>query len=354
MKKTSFLTLIAAVVMLAMAACKPVEDPLAHLTDGVTVTTADPTFITGSTASCGAEVTADDAGLLIEIGVCWSLTEKPTIENNVMKSHKCSQPYTCLLTNLEPNTVYHVRGYAKYGTEYCYGDEKTFTTLGADAPSASPVTTIEATEITAQSFVSGAKVEPFGATNYHVHVCYSTYPEFTIEDCQGAAPAIAVDETNHIYTVSCIGLMPNTQYYYRAVVAYNDGSDPSYYFTPSGYFYGEILTLTTPDIPFMLELSTYVNYYSWSGHYIEAYGSMHCNRPEVVDQVGFCYSTTNEYPQFESDLYVTAATPTAYEWYDFQSNIYNVSANTKYYIRAYARYKTDSIRYGNVVEYETY
>ena len=129
MKKTNFLTLIAAVVMLAMAACKPVEDPLAHLTDGVTVTTADPTFITGSTASCGAEVTADDAGLLIEIGVCWSLTEKPTVENNVMKSHKCSQPYTCLLSNLEPNTVYHVRGYAKYGTEYCYGDEKTFTTL---------------------------------------------------------------------------------------------------------------------------------------------------------------------------------------------------------------------------------
>ncbi len=138
MKKTNFLTLIAAVVMLAMAACKPVDDPLANLT----VTTADPTFITGRTASCGAEVTADDAGLLIEIGVCWSLTEKPTVENNVMKSHKCSQPYTCLLSNLEPNTVYHVRGYAKYGTEYCYGDEKTFTTLGADAPSASPVTTI--------------------------------------------------------------------------------------------------------------------------------------------------------------------------------------------------------------------
>ncbi|MBR2771742.1 MAG: hypothetical protein IKD78_06980, partial [Bacteroidales bacterium] len=116
MKKTNFLTLIAATVMLAMAACKPVDDPLAHLTDGVTVTTADPTFITGRTASCGTEVTADDAGLLIEIGVCWSKSEKPTVENNVMKTHKCSEPYTCMLTNLEPNTKYCVRGFVKYGT----------------------------------------------------------------------------------------------------------------------------------------------------------------------------------------------------------------------------------------------
>ena len=125
MKKTNFLTLIAAVIMLTMAACKPVDDPQSH----VTVTTAEPIFVTGRTASCGAEVTADDAGLLIEIGVCWSLSEKPTVENNVMKSHKCSQPYTCLLSNLEPNTVYHVRGYAKYGTEYCYGDERNHFTV---------------------------------------------------------------------------------------------------------------------------------------------------------------------------------------------------------------------------------
>ena len=61
-----------------------------------------------------------------------------------------------------------------------------------------------------------------------------------------------------------------------------------------------------------------------------------------------------KYPQFESDFCVTVATPTGSEWYDFYGNIYNVSANTKYYIRTYARYKTDSIRYGNVVEYETY
>lgn len=355
MKKTNFLTLIAATVFMVMAACKPVEDPLAHLTDGVTVTTADPTFITGRTASCGAEVTADDAGLLIEIGVCWGLTEKPTIENNVMKSRKCSKPYTCMLTNLEPNTVYHVRGYAKYGTEYCYGEDKTFTTLGADAPSASPVTTIEATEITAQSFRAGAKVEPFGASNFMAGVCFSIQPDFTVEDCVGYE--IGYDDENGVYQVYCEGLSPNTTYYYRAFVAWDEGSDPYYNFFPNdySYFYGEIFSLTTPEIPLILDVYTYSAYYYWYENAIEASGEVYCNKPEVINQVGFCFSSENEYPQYESDMITTAATPTgSWNWHDFYSYIYDLSANNKYYIRSFARYLNDSIKYGDVITVDTY
>gem|GEM_PF-2546615 len=352
MKTTKSLTLIAAAMLLALASCKPVDDPQ-QVTKNVVVTTADPSFITSGTATLGAEVTADDAGLLLELGVCWSKTGTPTIDGQCAKTYRCSQPYQCFIASLEPNTQYHVRGFAKYGTEYCYGDEKTFTTLGSDAPSASPVTTIEATEITAQSFQAGAKVEPFGVSNYMAGICFSIQPDFTIEDCVGYE--IGYDDENGVYQVYCQGLSPNTTYYYRAFVAWDEGSNPDFYYFPNGYsfFYGETFSFTTSETPLLLELSTYVNY--WSDHYIEAYGSMHCNRPEVVNQVGFCYSTTNEYPQFESDFCVTVATPTGgSEWYDFYGNIYNVSANTKYYIRTYARYKTDSIRYGNVVEHETY
>ena len=351
MKTTKTLTLIAAALLLALASCKPVDDPQ-QVTKNVVVTTAEPTFITSGTATLGAEVTVDDAGLLLELGVCWSKTGTPTIDDQCAKTYRCSQPYQSFIASLEPNTQYHVRGFAKYGTEYCYGDEKTFTTLGADAPSASPVTTIEATEITAQSFQAGAKVDPFGVSNYMAGICFSIQPDFTIEDCVGYE--IGYDDVNGVYQVYCQGLSPNTTYYYRAFVAWDEGSNPDFYYFPNGYsfFYGETFSFTTSETPLMLELSTYVNY--WSDHYIEAYGIMHCNRPEVVNQVGFCYSTTNEYPQFESDFCVTVATPTGSEWYDFYGNIYNVSANTKYYIRTYARYKTDSIRYGNVVEHETY
>ena len=349
MKKTNFLTLIAATVLLAMAACKPTEDPINHLTDGVTITTADPTFITGSTASCGAEVTADDAGLLIEIGVCWSLTEKPTVENNVMKSYKCSQPYTCLLSNLEPNTVYHVRGYAKYGTEYCYGEDKTFTTLGLDSPAASPVTTHEAYEINYTYFCANATLEPFGVSNYYVGICWSTRPNFTFEDCDNYNYVIDYnDDEQDVFQVTCRGLTPNTTYYYRAFVAYSQGSG-----YPDNYFYGNILSLTTPEMPFTLYLETYSPDFYYGNSFIYASGHGECNQPELIDQIGFCYSTDNEYPQYESDLHTTAATPTG-DWFDFSSHIYNVSANVKYYVRSYARYKTDSIKYGNVKSVYTY
>lgn len=346
MKKTNFITLMAAAVLFVLAACKPTEDPLAHLTDGVTVTTADPTYITGSTATCGAEVTVDDAGLLIELGVCWSKSEKPTVDDKVMKTHKCSQPYICLLTNLEPNTTYHVRGYAKYGTEYCYGEEKTFTTMAADVPATSPITTLEAYNITAYSFCASASLQPFGGTSYYVGMCYSTQPEFTIVDCEGCE--FYYDCVDNVYQIYCDGLTPNTQYYYRAFVAYNGENN-----LLNNYFYGDILSFTTPDIPFELEVYTYNAYYYWYDNTIEAYGEVNTNKPNLIDQVGFCYSDTNEYPQYESDLHITAGTPTG-NWYDFYGYIPNLSANTKYYIRAFARYSTDSIRYGNVVSVDTY
>ena len=350
MKKTCFLTLMAAALLWMLPSCKPTEDPMSNLADKVTVATAEPTFVTSRTATCGAEVTAENAGLLLEIGVCWSKSASPTVDDNVMKSYKCSKPYNCLLTNLEPNTKYYMRGFVKYGTEYCYGNEKTFTTFGDDIPATSPVTTLEPTEITYWTFTAGAKVEPFGVSNFTVGICYSTRPEFTIEDCEGYDFGSYNNETN-VYEVYCDGLSPNTQYYYRAFVGYNDGS--GYY---NNYFYGEILSFTSPDMPFILDLETYNAYYSgmasgWD--YIVAYGRVQCNQPEVINQVGFCYSTDNEYPQYESDLHTTVATPTG-EWYEFNSHIQNISANRKYYIRSYAIYKTDSIKYGNVVWVDTY
>ena len=341
MKTTKSLTLIAAAMLLALASCKPVDDPQ-QVTKNVVVTTADPTFITSGTATLGAEVTADDAGLLLELGVCWSKTGTPTIDDQCAKTYRCSQPYQCFIASLEPNTQYHVRGFAKYGTEYCYGDEKTFTTLSPDAPSASPVTTLEATEITYESFCAAYSIVPFGITNYTAGLIYSTRPDLTLDNCEGIKTGYYDSETDS-YPVCCYDLTPNTQYYYRAFVEYYTNDQPA-------YFYGEVLSLTTPEMPFVLNLYTNDPQYFWGNYYVIAHGEIECTMPEVVNQVGFCYSKDNEYPQFESDFHTTAATPTGdWHWYEFDSYIDNLSAHTKYYIRSYARYKTDSIKYGNVV-----
>ena len=151
------------------------------------------------------------------------------------------------------------------------------------------------------------------------------------------------DSETDSYPVCCYDLTPNTQYYYRAFVEYYTNDQPA-------YFYGEVLSLTTPEMPFVLNLFTNDPQYYWGNYYVIAHGEIECTMPEVVNQVGFCYSKDNEYPQFESDFHTTAATPTGdWHWYEFSSYIDNLSAHTKYYIRSYARYKTDSIKYGNVV-----
>ena len=93
MKKIHFLTMVTAAVLLALAACK--SDPISHLTDGVTVVTKTPEYISDNAAVCGAEVTANDNGLLLELGVCWSKNEKPTVDDQCSKTPKCSQPYMC-------------------------------------------------------------------------------------------------------------------------------------------------------------------------------------------------------------------------------------------------------------------
>ena len=336
------ITLMASVALMVMASCKPIDDPQ-QVAKNVTVTTVDPTFITSSTATFGAEVTADDAGLLLELGVCWSKTGNPTVDDQTSNTYRCSRPYQCFIADLEPNTKYHVRGYAKYGSETVYGEEKAFTTLAEDEPAASPVTTLEAYDITYWTFRAEAKLEPFGATNFNVGLIYSTSPEPTMQDCDGTVSGI-YDSQHDVYQMYCDHLLPNTQYYYRAFVAYNDGFSPDY-----DYFYGDILSLTTPEAPFVLNLYTNEpEYYAFWGNYFVAHGELECTMPQVVNQVGFCYSKDNEYPQFESDLHTIAATPTG-SWYEFSSYIEDLSAHTKYYVRSYARYMTDSIKYGNVV-----
>ena len=354
MKKIHFLTMVTVAMLMALASCKPIDDPK-DLTKGVTVTTTEPTYVSGTTAFCGAEVTADDPGLLLELGVCWSQTGAPTIDDQSAKTYRCSQPYHCFITDLEPNTEYHVRGYAKYGTEYCYGDEKTFTTL-ADTIGSFPglLTTTPAYNISAFDFTSGGTLTntdiSFNDFNFHHYgICVSQSPNPTLSDCE-----YYVDEPIYYFTnpfqLLVSGLSPNTLYYYRAFMAYGD-------YGHYEYVYGDVLTLTTPEASFVLNLETYnPDLYGGSnwGRDIIANGGGYCTNLQLINQIGFCYSKDNEYPQYESDLFTIAATPTGDMHFEFSSYISNLSANTKYYIRSYARYMTDSLKYGNVVSVTTY
>lgn len=90
------------------------------------------TDITPVAASSGGEVTNDGGAMIISSGVCWSTSQNPTVDNFTSFASSATGAYICELTELTPNTLYHVRAYAKNSTGTGYGDQVSFNTLPPD------------------------------------------------------------------------------------------------------------------------------------------------------------------------------------------------------------------------------
>lgn len=113
-----------------------------YYNNDIEITTITPSNITQTSAECGAEVTKWDDVLLQELGVCLSTRENPTVADTHFSTLTWygTIPFTCVFTNLEPNTVYHVRAYAlgepqdplSGDLQYYYGEDKCFITQVGD------------------------------------------------------------------------------------------------------------------------------------------------------------------------------------------------------------------------------
>lgn len=96
----------------------------------VKVKTATPRDITMTTAVCEASVEASEGVTLTELGFCWDTTKDPVANNNHLFTANCNTPYEDTIKGLMSGTEYHVRAYAYDGTDYYYGEDKSFTTDG--------------------------------------------------------------------------------------------------------------------------------------------------------------------------------------------------------------------------------
>ena len=100
-----------------------------------TVTTApEVTDITGSSATCGGEVTFEGNVSVTARGICWNTTGNPTIEDSKTTNGEGVGSFTSKIPDLVPNTQYYVRAYATNEVGTAYGEEVSFTTLAAYSP----------------------------------------------------------------------------------------------------------------------------------------------------------------------------------------------------------------------------
>ena len=90
------------------------------------VTTAEPTGITATSAVVGGTVNAPEGTHVFLRGVCWGTEPNPDIDGNHTTEESGMGSFNSTLEGLSPRTVYYVRAYAVSDHGLAYGNELVF------------------------------------------------------------------------------------------------------------------------------------------------------------------------------------------------------------------------------------
>jgi hypothetical protein len=219
-----------------------------------------------------------------------------------------------------------VRAYATNISGTSYGSQVTFTTLHYPLPT---VTTSTITNITQTTATGGGNVTSDGGTPVTARgVCWST----------NANPTLSNSYTTNgtgtgSYTSNLTGLTANTLYYVRA-----------YATNISGTSYGSQVTFTT--LPYALPTVTTDTITNIAQTTATGGGTVTSDGGATVTARGVCWST-NANPTL-SNSYTTDGTGTG----SYTSNLTGLTANTLYYVRAYAT-NISGTSYGSQVTFTT-
>ncbi len=182
-----------------------------------TLTTVAVTSITLTSASSGGNISSDGGAAITEKGVCWAMTESPTISNSKSSDGSGTAGFTSSLTGLQPGTVYHVRAFATNSAGTAYGNDVQFTTTALAMPS---LTTASISSITTTSAVSGGTIISNGGAPVTISgICWSTNTNPTTADSKTTDGT-----TTGSFGSTMTGLDMGTTYYVRAYATNSVGT----------------------------------------------------------------------------------------------------------------------------------
>ena len=295
-----------------------------------TIITSDITDISQTGATGGGNVTSDGGSTVTARGICWSTTQQPTITSNLgMTSNGTGTgAFTSYLSGLTVNTTYYVRAYATNSMGTAYGNQVQFVT-GADLPT---VITNSVTNITQTSATGGGNVTSDGGSPVTVRgVCLDISSNPTVEN--NMAMTYSGSGTGS-FTSQLEGLTANTTYYVRAYATNSVGTA-----------YGNLVQFTAgADLPTVVTGSiTNITKTSATGG-----GDVTNSGGSAVTHRGICWSTSQN-PTILMNQGLTYDGPGTGT---FTSYLTGLTANTTYYVRAYAINST-GIAYGEQVQFKT-
>ena len=142
------------------------------------VITSSVTNITGTSASCGGNVTFDGHDSVTARGICWSTSPAPTIVDSHTTDGSGTGTFTSILTGLTIGNTYFVRAYATNSVGTAYGNEVVFSSIILPT-----VVTLEASDVAAITATCGGEVIFDGGNSVTTRgVCWSDTPNPTVSD----------------------------------------------------------------------------------------------------------------------------------------------------------------------------
>lgn len=290
-------------------------------TDNIpSITTTEITNISITTAVSGGNIITSNGANITARGVCWSINTRPTLNDFFTIDGSGEGIFTSNITGLSEETTYHVRAYATSNIGTVYGEERSFTSLKFP-----DISTADVTDIKLTSAVCGGNVSCDSMVKIIVKgVCWDKNPNPTIYDTHS-------ENGNNIgdFTSNITDLEEGTTYYVRAYVTTNEGT-----------IYGEERSFRTLEFPSVETIE--INDITISSAICK--GFVFSDGGYEVTVRGFCWNTTGDPSLSDSHSEETGGTGS------FTSQLYNLSENTTYYVKAYAT-NAAGTKYGKQIEF---
>lgn len=294
--------------------------------DGVTDVAAT---LTGVLTSIGSSrVTAH--------GFCWSTTPAPTIENNkyvnLGQTNEPKERFSYSVSGLSPNVTYYVRAFAinEAGTVYSSREER-FTTT--DTPQCPEVQTGAVTQLTSISAKVAGNILNLGhesGITEHGHVWSDEVKQPTINN---SLTKLGTKKQTGAFLSELKNLKPNRTYNVRA-----------YAINELGISYGDVVQFTTLFAEVKLitkSVSDVIHNEATCGGKISDLGG------NTITERGVCWSTSRT-PTLANNY--SASTDNTN---DFSARMTNLTAQTKYYVRAYVKTNSGETYYGQEIQFTT-
>jgi hypothetical protein len=277
----------------------------------LSIKTTAVTAITNNFAASGGTL-VNDAVVFSTRGVVWGTSPNPTKLNNAGMATNGSGAgtFTISLSGLTPNTLYYVRAFGDTNNGSTgYGNQVTFTTSSMPY-----ITTTAASGITTNSASSGGTLtNPSGNAILARGVVWGTSQNPTV----ALATKTMDGTTEGNFTSSITGLNLGTTYFVRAYVT-----------NALGTSYGNTITVRPAALPTITTTAvTSIDYKSAT-----CGGESITNGGSVILEKGIVWDTN---PNPTTAL--ATKTSDGNSSNSYSSSMTNLTYNTTYYVRAYAR-----------------